>query len=521
MAALYAGGIGSGVQEPWNVVAKTQWLFKATELGFYPSFSSLVLDKEVADITKEFGKKLLFFTHPSFEPPLIDFPELIRQLKLFAALPDVSVSRLLTALGEPTPVRGDGTIETGNRVVNAQRSRIRRSMPNLSLFERLTLNRTIDFGPIDSDASDLSIIAKKIDLETYAYNNPLENSDLDILDNKSDLEACAYNNALEKFIAAASASRSARVDGNFCMQMAIYGGARNVAEYILQYYGVKPDQEYKGMSHVELSILFTRLDILSLFLKSGAIIKPAEGKRPSGLHLANRLDNREMICMLCEHLQATGALQSVLESSTSSGGLAHWTPTYTAMACHSYTNVITLLDFGADPNTASKKGQRLIHVAVLPQCPAAPMFVLKRLIEAGADLNAANKKYQSPLHTAIGSTNVLAVYYLLTSDADCSELSKEGETAIEAAEDIARSMRMEGQIEMLNEEGEICEGGHDDCCSASRYIATMVAIATARSEGWKESLRQVVDEVEGHLKSKMWIVDRIPTNFYVQIEVPS
>lgn len=498
MATLYAGVIGSGVQRPWNVVAKTQWLFKATELGFYPSLSSLVVDKDVVRITKEFGKKLLFFKHPSFEPPSIDFSELIRQLKLFAAMPDESASRLLTSLIEPTPNRGDKTIEMGNRIVNAQRSRIRRSLPNLFLFVRFTLNRTFDAGPIDSDASDLDILGKKSDLEIYAYNNALEN-----------------------FIAAASASIFTQLHGNVCMQMAIYGGARNVAKYILQYYGVKADQEHEGISHVELSILFKRLDILSLFLKSGAIIKPAEGNRPSGLHLASRHDNREMICMLCEHLQATGALQSVLESSTSSGDLAHWTPTYTAMACNAYTNVITFLDFGADPNTASEDGERLIHLAVQPHCPATPMFVLNRLIEAGADLNGANKKYQSPLHTAIGSTNVLAVYYLLTSDANCSVFSEAGETAIEAAKDIALCMQMEGQIEMLNEEGEICEGGHDHCCSASQYIVTVVAIATARSDGWKESLRQVVDGAEGHLKNKLWIVDRIPTNFYVQIEVPS
>lgn len=137
----------------------------------------------------------------------------------------------------------------------------------------------------------------------------------------------------------------------------------------------------------------------------------------------------------------------------SSGDLAHWTPIYTAMACHAYTNVIAFLDFGANPETAYEDGGRLIHQAAQPQCPAPPMFVLTRLIEAGADLNAANDKSPAPLHRAIGSTDVLAVYHLLTADADCDLLSDTGETAIEAAEDTARRMQIEGQIEMLNDEG--------------------------------------------------------------------
>lgn len=497
MATLYAGVIGSGVQRPWNVVAKTQWLFKAAELGFYPSLNSLVVDKDVVRITTEFGKRLFSFKHPTFEPPSIDLSELIRQLRSFAAMPDKPALKLLACLGEAPSISQDETAGIDNRTRNGQNSRVRSSLPNLFLFERFTLNRTFDAGPIDSDASDLHILGKKSDVETYAYND-----------------------ALESFIAAASALRFTRQHGNVCMQMAIYGGARSVAEYLSQYYGVRGDQEHDGISHFELSVLFKRLDILSLFLKTGATVRSAEGNRPSGLHLASRHDNREMICMLCEHLQATGSLQSVLESSTSSGDLAHWTPTYTAMACHAYTNVIAFLDFGANPETASEDGGRLIHQAVQPHCPATPMFVLTRLIEAGADLNAANNRYQAPLHTAIGSTNILAVYHLLTADADCSLISDAGETAIKAAEDIVRCMQVEGQIEMWNEEGGLCESGHDHCCSASEYIVTMVAIATARSDGWKKTLRQVVESTEGHLKNKMWIVDSISTNFYVQIEMP-
>ena len=461
MATLYAGGIGSGVQEPWNLVAKTQWLFKATELGFYPSVEALVTDEEVVQITEEHGKRLFLFKHPSFEPPLIDWSELIRQLRSFAALPDESALRFLAYLGEAPSINPDETAGIENRTRKEKKSRSRSSLPNLFLFERFTMNRTFHPGPIDSDTSDLRILGWKRDVITHCYND-----------------------ALESFVAATSALGFTEQNGNAWMQLAIYGGARSVAEYLSQHHGVRGDQEHEGISHVELSILFKRLDILSLFLKTGATIRSAKGNRPSSLHLASRHDSREMICMLCKHLQATGSLQSVLESSTFSDALAHWTPTYTAMACNAYTNVIALLDFGANPNTANEDGGHLIHQAIQPRCPAMPMSVLTRVIEAAADLNAANNKHETPLHTAIGSTNILAVYQLLTAEADCNLLSKAGETATKAAEDIARCMQMEGQIETLNEEGELCENGHDHCCSASEYIVTMVAIATARSEGW-------------------------------------
>ena len=194
-----------------------------------------------------------------------------------------------------------------------------------------------------------------------------------------------------------------------------------------------------------------------------------------------------MICVLCEHLQATGSLQSVLESSTSSGDLALWTSTTTTMTCHAYINVFAFLGFGANQETASEGCGRLIHQAVQPQFSAAPMSVLTRLIDVGADLNAADDQFQVPLHTAIGSTNILAVYQLLAAGVDCNLLSDAGETAIKAAEDIARCMQTEGHIETLNEEGDLCEGGYDHCCSGSEYSLMMVIFATARSDGWKDS----------------------------------
>lgn len=513
MATLYRGSIGSGLENPWNVVAKTQWLFKAVELGSYPSLTPLMGDEDVVGIIKEFGKKALFFQHPTFEPPSIDLPELIRQLKMFAAMPDKAALELLTYLGEAPSISQDETSGVDDRTQGGQKRRVGSFLSGLSLLERFTLNRKFDAGSFDCDAYDVAMLRSKEFVTA-------ESDEVVMLGKKNIVRLSAYNDALESFIAAMSALGYTRKDGNMYMQLAIFGGARSVVEYLSRNYEVGGDEEHDGISHVELSILFMRLDILSFFLRTGATVRAAAGNRPSGLHLASRHDSREMIYMLCEHLQTTGSLQSVLNSSTSSGAIAHWTPTYIAMVSHAYTNLMAFLDFGANPETACENGGRLIHQAVLPKCPATPMFVLTRLIEASADLNAANNQHQVPLHTAIGSTNILAVYHLLTAGADCNLLSDAGETASEAAEDISRSMETEGQIDVFNEEGELCESGHDHCFSASKYIATMVAIASTRSDGWKETLRRVLETIESHLKNKIWIVDRIPITAYLQIEIP-
>ena len=74
-------------------------------------------------------------------------------------------------------------------------------------------------------------------------------------------------------------------------------------------------------------------------------------------------------------------------------------------------------------------------------------------------------------------------------------------------------MQREVHIKTLNEEGDLCEGRHDHCCSASEYILTKVTIAMARSDGWKKTLREVVESIEARPKNKMWIVDRIPPDF--------
>ena len=495
VAALHSGIIGPGLAKPWNVVAKVQWLFKVLELGSYVVITSIVADRDTARLLEEFGAKLLRISHSSFDSPNIDLTRMIAQLRLFASMPDDGALKILEWLGETVDDKSSTAprIESGQE---AKKSQIRKALPNLFQFEKFTMHRNIDVGPIDSDASDLYILT-----------------------NGTAIEQNAYNDSLESFIKASSENPLTRELASLCMQQAVYGNAPKVSQYLVQNCGLSPNDEYQNMSHFDLSIVFNRPHIVNMFIANGGILRPATGNRLSGLHLASRFDDKNLIATLCQHLQRKGTLSSILQSTCSTGDLAGWNPIYTAMACHSYTNVIALLDFGADPDS-EYDGDRLIHLAVQPAIPAPPTSVLVRLIEAGADLDASSVQSQVPLHTAIGSSNVWAVYHLLLGGAGVNELSNAGETALEAAEDIVRSMEVEGDVVVLNEDGEICEGGHVECVEASRRILEMVSVATSRFEGWKRELRGLAEGTKVSLLDKVWIVDKVPINFYLKIDVP-
>ena len=86
--------------------------------------------------------------------------------------------------------------------------------------------------------------------------------------------------------------------------IAIYGGAPAVAQYILQYFGITPDQDYAGLSHIELSILSKRTQIISVFLSSDATINPAREAGPSGLHLAGTTGKWSLCCVKIRRREA-------------------------------------------------------------------------------------------------------------------------------------------------------------------------------------------------------------------------
>ena len=173
MATLYAGVIGAWLQSPWNLIAKTQWLFKATELGFYPSVNPIVTDRNVIQISGEFGKKLLYFRHPAFESPPIEYPNLVTQFNMFAAMPGPPALRILRCLGE-VPSKESSISMEEKEAEDARRDTLRRDLPNLFHFERFSLNRIFDVGPTVSDASNLYILTKASNLERCAYSDALE-----------------------------------------------------------------------------------------------------------------------------------------------------------------------------------------------------------------------------------------------------------------------------------------------------------------------------------------------------------
>jgi len=496
MAAFYSGALGSGVERPWDVVAKTQWLLKAVELGSFAAVSGIMLDKNSCQILEEFGAKILKVRQLFFNSPSIDYQTLVYRLRSFADMPDVESLNVLVFLGEAIPEEAERTITRLTYGKNERQQRIRLAIPNLSRLEVFNLNRDSDLQVVDSDAFDL------------------------VLSNASEITTAVYNNNLEKFISLAESSGLKSGDLEYFMSLAIFNGSKNVVWFLLDQYHVDPNQSWGGMSHLNDAIVFRRQSIVELFLNRNAMIEPAFGNKLSALHLVPRDDDPKLATLLCEHLNTKGTLQAVLNSSTTDGDLAGLTPVCVAMMCRSWKVAQVFLDYGADPNDGEDDA-KLLDMSVLPMSTPTPLSILQTLLQKGAKTDGGTAQSRGPLKMAIQSSNVLAVFHLLLHDA--SIIFADSTTAIEEAESSMQEMQTGPRLEVLSVDGDLCPNGWEDCSEASSVILEMVRIASAKENNWKNDLCGLVSRSPETCKSKMWILDQQinEATMLVEVTIPS
>jgi ankyrin repeat protein len=498
MAAFYSGALGSGIDRPWDVVAKTQWLLKAVELGSFAAVSGIISDKNSCQILEEFGAKILEVRQLFFNSPSIDYQTLVYRLRGFADMPDVESLNVLVFLGEAIPEEAERTITRLTYGKNERQQRIRLAIPSLSRLEVFNLNRDSDLQVVDSDAFDI------------------------VLSNASEITTAVYNNNLENFISLAESSglKSGDSDLEYFMSLAIFNGSKTVVRYLLDQYHVDPNQSWGEMSHLNNAIVFRRQSMVELFLSRNAMIEPAFGNKPSALHLVPRDDDPKLATLLCEHLNTKGTLQAVLNSSTTDGDLAGFTPVYVAMMCRSWKVAQIFLDYGADPNDG-EDGAKLLDMSVLPMSTPTPLSILQTLLQKGAKTDWRTAQSRSPLKMAIQSSNVLAVFHLLLHHA--SIIFADSTTAIEEAEYSVQEMQTGPRLEVLNVDGDLCPNGWEDCSQASSVILEMVRIASAKENDWKNNLGDLVSRSPETCRSKIWILDQQidEATMLVEVAIPS
>lgn len=491
IAALYSGVIGSQLDQPWNVVAKIQWLLKAIELGSHAAISPLIAREDVIVLLEKYGPSILDLRHRSFESPQIVESVLHSRLRVFAEMPDEASANVLVWLGGNLNWRTfEERVQTGRGEAEIDEVKVYTAEENLRQFARFTVNRQADFEIVDSDAFDLNLAEA------------------------SEIVQSVHHNALEDFIRLSEKQGLEPKDeiANSLMPQAIFHGSLDVVRYLSIKYGIHPNDKWNKMPHLNCATLFTRVDVMKYFLENGGVIIPAQNDELSALHMAVRQDNTELINMLCGCFKEKGQLEQVLESRTSVGPLRGWTVAYTAACCRSWKCLEVLFSFGADPNCIVQDQPRIIDYIITPQSPAVPISTLKMVLEASA--TASSEEYpRSPLQFAVGSSNVSALYLLILHGVTIPKAA-----LADAEENVA------GMIDVLpvkDEDGNQSLNGWTNICMASKVVLELLKIGKRKRGNWKKDLEEVIEESSLDCRGKLWITDVKDASYFVEVRIPN
>ncbi|KAI8635265.1 kinase-like domain-containing protein [Xylariaceae sp. FL1651] len=491
LAGLYSGIIGTPIVYPWDVVAKIQWLLKAVELGSHAAITTLIVDKDVVEVLEEFGPSIYKFRHQSFNSPDIDEKALLLRLRGFSEMPDEHSANILVWLGGSLDWDIlERRLQENTRVVKGDGEKVKTAEENLHHLSRFVINRHADFGIPDPDNFDLS----------FAAASPIDRS--------------IYNDALEDFIILSEEQDLQLGDeaAHHLMAIAIFQGSLHIVRYLITRYAINPNDEWNEVSHLIDAITFQRGLIVEYFLEHGGIIEPAQGIKLSGLHLASRPDNLELLIILCEHIKARGQLSQVLESKPSEGPMEGWTVAYTAASCESWKSLELILQYGADPNCIINDQPGLIISAVTPRIPATSMSVLRMILKAGAQPTYGEYLW-SPLYWAVGSNNVLAVFYLLLHGNAVSD------AALKDAEETAETSAGE-VLPVWDENGTESNDGWKNMCEAADLVLRLLRIRQERKEDWEEKLHEAIRCSSQGWRGKLWIADKNPPSYLIEVRIP-
>jgi hypothetical protein len=500
VAAFYAGIVGPGIEWPWGLIAKTQWILKAVELGSNAALSPLCTDQDILEALKIFRLQILNIQKSFFQSPEVDHDKLISRLREFGEMGDVGAAQIL-----PLVSPEDADIETqdtpSEAAEEAQDTKITEHRKRVhSFLRRFTLTRGADLSILDSDAFDLD----------YGL--------------KSDIVQSVYSNSLEDFITFAERDRlepgAERL--RYYTSVAIMNGSFEVVRYIAKQYGASPNDTWgdaaANYTHFEDAIMFGRRAIVHFFLEHEPKIPPAKEKL-SALHLASRYDDELMMRMVCEYLNGHDNLQEVLESKPDDGEYPSSTPVDLAMDTGAWKAVKILLEYGANINS-QPPGNRLLDSAVRPRSPACPTDVLLAILENGAVVNVIPEKGYPSLQWPIETCNVLTVLHLLLHGAALS-LSDE-HNFVQLAAEVAQRRKKVKPLEVIDEDEKLLANSWQYVQEASSLIHDMVLVTSRRESGWEASIQDLVNTKAEECKGKMWIViGEEPLVSMIEVKVPA
>jgi hypothetical protein len=265
LAAFYGGVFGKQSESGRNVVAETQWLLKAVELGSYATLNAfLEKDGLVRKALENYGAHILELRGPDFQSPEMDVRKLYSRLAEFSKIRDDSSGTILRLLTN-TPGRKHNEGGSQNDVTAEEEAADTPNSPTQNrdeFLKRITVGRDLDLDPFDTGAMDLQNLTR----------NALHKS--------------AFNDNLDTFIELSQGTQltsgSERI--HYYAALAVSNGSVRVASYLVDHFLEGPNESWEGTTHFEDSIIFGRSEIARMYLDKEAELVPSDAEQPSIIH---------------------------------------------------------------------------------------------------------------------------------------------------------------------------------------------------------------------------------------------
>lgn len=485
LAAFYGGVFGETTGSGRIVVAETQWLLKAVELGSYATLTACVeKDGLVPKALDHYGAHILELRGPDFQSPEVDVRKLHSRLEEFSKMGDDDVPGTILRLLTKTPGREDNEGGSQNDVTAEEEAAAAPNNPTQKrdeFLKRFTLGRDFDLDPFDTGAMDLQTLTK----------NALHKS--------------AFNDDLETFITlsqeAQLTSGSERI--HYYAGLAVSNGSVRVASYLADHFQEGPNESWEGTTHLEDSIMFGRSKIARMYLDKGAELVPSDGEQPSIFYYLIRHEDVDLARLFCAKLETQGDLARVLNWKPTGGDYAGNSPLRVAVSSRAWKISRLYIELGADINLETSDGP-IFQSILNPQSPSPPIELLASVLDRGADPNAVTEDSHPALEWPVSTSNVLAVQELLLHGAE--PVLSEVYDYYKSAEETLEERQNQFPVNVVDEDGQVVKESWASAVAASKLVVDIMGIARNRHPGWEAQVQQLMQSAPRDCLSKYWLV---------------
>ncbi|KAF1828985.1 hypothetical protein BDW02DRAFT_191341 [Decorospora gaudefroyi] len=502
LAAFYGGVFGEQTGSSRNVVAETQWLLKAIEMGSHATLTAcLGNDGLVSKTLEDYGGYILELRGPDFQSPDVDVKELQSRLEEFEKMGDADVPatilRLLTNThpredndrGSQDPVTETAQVAAASAPSSATKQRD-------EFLKRFTLAKGFDLDPFDTGAMDLSNLRKDA------------------------LHKSAYNDDLETFMAL---SREAHfVQGSerlhYYAALAVSNGSVRVASYLRDHFHEGPNESWDDTTHLEDSVMFGQSKVAKMYMHKDAELLPCNSERPSIFHYLIRHEDIELAKLFSSKMEAQGDFNRVLNWKPTSGDFVGNSPLRVALSSGAWKMSKLYLELGADINLQTRDGP-ILQSVIAPRSPHPPIELLASVLDRGADPNAVIENSPPALEWPVFTSNVLAVQELLLHGA--APVLSEDYNFCDFSKEEFQGRRTQFPVNVVDEDGQEVEQSWASAVTASELVANILDIAKDRQPGWETQMLLLVQQAPHDCLSKCWlVVGEGPSMAAIEVTVP-